>query len=81
MLKELLFYLSMRYTHLSEPVAEKAPGTPAGLAAIAMKLLEKQPEARYQRGHDVSDALYQWIASQGERDEPPVRATRPASAG
>src|SRR5690606_13067432 len=59
------------YKHVHElpiPIAEKAPGTPAGLAAIAMKLLEKQPEARYQRGHDVADALYKWLATQGERD-------------
>jgi serine/threonine-protein kinase len=74
------------YKHVHElpvPIKEKAPDTPAGLAAIAMKLLEKQPEARYQRGHDAADALYDWIHSQGVQDEhrAPVRATRPANVG
>jgi eukaryotic-like serine/threonine-protein kinase len=72
---------SIGYKHVHElpkPLAEAAPGTPEGLAAVTMKLLEKAPEARYQRGHDVADALYAWMATEEMRDEPPVRAARAA---
>jgi serine/threonine protein kinase len=76
------------YKHVHElpiPVIEKAPSTPKGLAVITMKLLEKQPEARYQRGHDVAEALYDWIHTQGKQfvlePEAPVRATRPTGVG
>ena len=72
------------YKHVHElpvPLAEKARGVPEVLAEITMRLLEKQPEARYQRGHDAADALYAWIGEQGEHEQPPVRASRPASVG
>ena len=66
---------------LPVPVTDKAKDVPAGLAEITMKLLEKQPEARYQRGHDVADALYEWIGAQGLVEMPPVRASRPLGVG
>lgn len=72
------------YKHVHElpvPVTQKAPGAPPGLAAIAMRLLEKLPESRYQRGHDAADALYEWLGTQGAGEEPPVRASRPVGAG
>ena len=72
------------YKHVHElpvPVTDKAKDVPAGLAEITMKLLEKQPEARYQRGHDVADALYEWIGAQGLVEMPPVRASRPLGVG
>ena len=68
------------YKHVHEtpkPVREIAPGVPEGLATITMKCLEKAPEARYQRGHDLADAIYLWMHESGIRDEPPVRASRP----
>lgn len=72
------------YKHVHElpvPILKKVPKAPSGLADIAMKLLEKMPEARFQRGHDAADALYEWLGSQHEGAEPPVRAARPVGAG
>lgn len=71
---------SIGYKHVHEapkPVRSLAPQVPEGLAAIVMKCLEKAPEARYQRGHDVADAIYAWMHAAGVREEPPVRAARP----
>ena len=68
------------YKHVHEmptPILELAPETPGGLADIVMVLLEKDPNKRYQRGHDVADAIYQWMHDAGIREEPPVRASRP----
>ncbi|MEX2180497.1 MAG: serine/threonine-protein kinase [Gemmatimonadaceae bacterium] len=68
------------YKHVNEmprPVGEAAPGTPEGLATITMTCLEKEPEARYQRGHDVADAIYSWMNLEGIRDDSPARASRP----
>jgi eukaryotic-like serine/threonine-protein kinase len=73
------YAIGYKHVHeLPKPVQEAAPGTPAGLATITMRLLEKAPEARYQRGHDAADALYRWLETAGAPGEPPVRATRPA---
>ena len=44
---------------------------------IVMALLQKDPNARYQRGHDVADAIYHWMHETGIQEEPPVRAARP----
>ena len=68
------------YKHVHElptPIAKVAPNIPAELAAIAMKCLEKAPEARYQRGHDLAAELYDWLHKQG-KPEAPSRASRPA---
>jgi len=71
---------SIGYKHVHEAprhVREVAPNVPAGLGEIVMQCLEKAPEARYQRGHELADALYDWLQSAGLRDQPPVRASRP----
>ncbi|MCL4214439.1 MAG: serine/threonine protein kinase [Gemmatimonadales bacterium] len=68
------------YKHVHElptPVSKVAPHVPAGLAEITMKCLEKAPEARYQRGHDLADALYAWLDATGQ-PAAPARASRPA---
>lgn len=68
------------YKHVHElptPIARIAPNISAELAAIAMKCLEKAPEARYQRGHDLAAELYDWLHAQG-KPEAPSRASRPA---
>lgn len=68
------------YKHVHEvppPISRMAPNIPEGVAAIAMKCLEKAPEARYQRGHDLATALYDWIHAQGHPDTS-ARASRPA---
>jgi serine/threonine-protein kinase len=69
------------YKHVHElptPIERVAPTVPPALAAITMRLLEKAPEARYQRGHEVAAAIYDWLHADGLHDEPPVRASRPA---
>ncbi|HRN54673.1 MAG TPA: serine/threonine-protein kinase, partial [Gemmatimonadaceae bacterium] len=72
------YAIGYKHVHeLPKPLLDVAPGVPDGLAAIVMALLEKDPNARYQRGHDLADALYHWMHEAGIRDEPPVRAARP----
>lgn len=69
------------YKHVHElprPVQEVQPGIPDGLAEITMRLLEKSPDERYQRGHDVAEAVYHWLDSEGVRTESFVRTARPA---
>ena len=71
---------SIGYKHVHEapkPVRSLAPNVPEGLAQIVMNCLEKAPEARYQRGHDLADAIYSWMHTAGLQEEPPVRAARP----
>ena len=68
------------YKHVHElpvHITKTAPDVPAELAAITMKCLEKAPEARYQRGHDLADALYDWLHAQGPQGAH-ARAARPA---
>jgi serine/threonine protein kinase len=69
------------YKHVHEmptPIARVAPNVPAGIADIAMKCLEKEPEKRYQRGFELAAAIYDWMHVDGVHDEPPVRAARTA---
>ena len=69
------------YKHVHEPpppLERVAPHVPRGLAEITMRCLEKAPEARFQRGHDLAEALYDWMAASGVHDDPPVRGSRPA---
>jgi hypothetical protein len=51
---------------------------PAPLAALAMRCLEKDPAARPARGHDLADALYAWLATQGGGDGA-ARVARPVA--
>jgi serine/threonine-protein kinase len=72
------YAIGYKHVHEAPPqLLELAPNVPAQLAAIAMRCLEKSPDARYQRGHDLADAIYAWLAQAGLQDEPPVRASRP----
>lgn len=46
--------------HLAElpvPISQRRPDVPADLAGIVMRLLEKDPENRFQTAHDLSQAL------------------------
>ena len=68
------------YKHVHEAprhVLEAAPDTPEGLATIVMTCLEKAPEGRYQRGHDLADAIYGWMHAEGVSEGSPARASRP----
>lgn len=72
------YAIGYKHVHeLPKPLREVAPDVPEGLAAIVMALLEKDPGARYQRGHDLADAIYHWMHETGIHEEPPVRAARP----
>lgn len=68
------------YKHVHEQprsVQDLVPGLPEGLAAITMACLAKDPDHRYQRGHDLADAIYAWMFESGVREDPPARASRP----
>lgn len=71
---------SIGYKHVHEAprhIQELAVDVPDGLGEIVMTCLEKNPDARYQRGHDLADAIYKWLSRAGQRDLPPARASRP----
>jgi len=61
-----------------KPLHTVAPSVPAPLAALAMRCLEKDPAARPARGHDLADALYAWLATQGGGDGS-ARVARPVA--
>jgi serine/threonine protein kinase len=72
---------SIGYKHVHElptPLMNVAPHLPKGLCDITMRCLEKNPDQRYQRGHDLSRAIYDWMHADGVKDEPPARGSRPA---
>jgi len=68
------------YKHVHElptPLQNVAPHLPRTLCEITMRCLEKNPDARFQRGHDLARAIYEWMHADGVYDEPPARAGRP----
>jgi serine/threonine-protein kinase len=71
---------SIGYKHVHEkpvPVQDVDSSTPPGLAEIVMKCLLKEPDARYPRGQDLSDALLQWLHESGAYTPDHVRTVRP----
>lgn len=71
------FAVAHRQVHeMPRDLASLAPTVPAPLAALVMRCMEKDPAARPQRGHDLADALYAWLATQGVGDGT-ARAARP----
>ncbi len=69
------------YKHVHElptPLRNVAPHLPRGLCDITMRCLEKHPDERYQRGHDLAREIYDWMHADGVKDEPPARGARPA---
>jgi serine/threonine-protein kinase len=72
---------SIGYKHVHEapvPIGEVDSRVPPALAAIVMRCLAKSPDARYQRGQDLSDALLEFLHTQGMHTPERVRAVRPA---
>ena len=57
------------------PLGEVVGDVDPALAAIVMRCLDKAPEARFQRGHDLADALTAWLAAAGATTG--ARAARP----
>ncbi len=70
------------YKHVHElpvPLQNLAPHVPVALCEITMRCLEKNPDARFQRGHELATAIYDWMAADGLHDEPPARGARPSA--
>lgn len=70
---------SIGYKHVHEqptPVNEKDSRVPQRLASIVMRCLEKNPDDRFQRGHDLSDALLDYLHAVRSATPTHVRAVR-----
>lgn len=68
------------YKHVHEtPVApdQVDPRIPAGLSAITMKCLAKQPVDRYDRGFELADALVAFLGHAPSAELRSARASRP----
>jgi len=57
------------------PLGDVAGDVPPALVAIVMRCLDKDADARFQRGHDLADALTTWLAASGGGHG--TRAARP----
>ncbi len=71
---------SIGYKHVHEapvPVQDVDSKAPAAFAQIVMKCLEKDPAARFQRGHELSDALLEFLHSVERRTPASVRTVFP----
>jgi serine/threonine-protein kinase len=74
---------SVGYKHVHEKpvsISEVEPTVPAPLAQVVMRCLEKDPNARPQRGQDLSDLLFDFLHSVGHHTPGAVRAVRPGEA-
>ena len=74
---------SVGYKHVHEkpvPIGDVEPMVPAPLAQAVMRCLEKDPNARPQRGQDLSDLLLDFLHSVGHHAPGAVRAARPGEA-
>jgi serine/threonine protein kinase len=65
-------------------IREDRPNCPVGLLNICVKMIQKDPQHRYHRMHDVADALEGWVRTQetvrvAVRSEPTARSS-PAPA-
>ncbi|HEX6987370.1 MAG TPA: serine/threonine-protein kinase, partial [Planctomycetaceae bacterium] len=58
--------LMAHQTKAPPPLAEKRPDVPTSLAAIAMKMMAKRPEDRYQTAAEVAEVLAAWLAANGK---------------
>src|SRR5690606_27464326 len=67
------YAIGYKHVHeLPKPILEVAPRTQFGAGKIVMLMLAKDPNARYQRRHDVADAINHWMHEIGIREETPV---------
>ena len=64
--------LATLWAHVQEPPPPLPPGLPAGLDPIIAKALAKDPDARYQSGRELAEAVAATVAEPG-----PVRPARP----
>lgn len=55
--------LMAHQTKAAPPLSAKRPDTPNGLAAIAVKMMAKRPEDRYQTAKEVAEVLAAWITA------------------
>jgi serine/threonine protein kinase len=63
------------------PPSQLRPGVPAGLEAVALRCLAKDPAGRYPSAGDVADDLARWRRGERTHARPPSRAVRRAGAG
>jgi eukaryotic-like serine/threonine-protein kinase len=68
--------IAAQLTRSPEALTRMRPDTPALLAALVMRSLEKRPEDRWQRGEDIQAAL-DGMENQGIPEAPPERFYRP----
>lgn len=71
------------YKHVHEapvPITEVDSRVPVALGEVVMRCLAKSPEARYQRGSELSDALLDWMHAAGLHTPASVRTVRPPDA-
>ena len=58
--------LMAHQTKAPPPLSEKRPETPNSLAAIAVKMMAKQPDDRYQTAAEVAEVLAAWIVANSD---------------
>lgn len=54
--------IAMHQTEMPQPIRSLRPSVPGELEGICVKMIQKQPEYRYQRVADVAEALEKFVA-------------------
>jgi eukaryotic-like serine/threonine-protein kinase len=57
------------------PPRQVCPGVPAGLEAVCLRALAREPEDRYPSAREVADAVQQWQEAERRRAEEALRAS------
>lgn len=74
---------SVGYKHVHEapvPIADVESRVPPTLARIVMRCLEKEPDARPQRGNDLANELYAFLGETGDYTPQYVRTVAPGDS-
>ncbi len=57
--------IAKHQTQMPADARNDRPDCPASLVAICNKMMQKDPDDRYQTARDVADAIEEWLASRG----------------